>query len=93
MIKACEVIKHARSVELRMMDHIVKEVKRLLSRPEVQQCYYVSDGVSFVLILVATNLSEYEEILQKLFADNKDIKSYKTLIVFGHFDACIVMIR
>jgi hypothetical protein len=29
VIKACEVIKHARSVELRMMDHIVKEVQRL----------------------------------------------------------------
>lgn len=29
VIKACEVIKHARSVELRMMDHIQKEVQRL----------------------------------------------------------------
>lgn len=29
VIKACEVIKHARSVELRMMNHIEKEVLRL----------------------------------------------------------------
>lgn len=29
VIKACEVIKHARSIELRMMNHIEKEVLRL----------------------------------------------------------------
>src|SRR3546814_19278407 len=41
-----------------------------LAAPEVQQCYYVTGGISFVLVIVAGDMIEYEAISRRLFADN-----------------------
>lgn len=48
--------------------------------PDVQQCYYVTGGVSFVLVIVAANIRAYEQLTRKLFAENELIKSYRTLV-------------
>lgn len=48
---------------------------------EVQQCYFVNGGVSFVIIMLASNLSHFEQLVRMHFADNSDILAYKTLIV------------
>ncbi|MBD0443991.1 Lrp/AsnC family transcriptional regulator [Acinetobacter nosocomialis] len=48
---------------------------------EIQQCYFVNGGVSFIIIMLSNNLSHFESLVRKHFADNEDVKTYRTLIV------------
>ncbi len=48
--------------------------------PEVQQCYYVTGGSSFVLVIVAPDMRRYERLTRLLFAENASVKSYRSLI-------------
>lgn len=49
--------------------------------PEVQQCYYVTGGVSLVLIIVASDMPAYERLTRMLFAENEMVDRYATYIV------------
>lgn len=48
--------------------------------PEVQQCYYVTGGISFVLVVVAVDMRSYERLTRRLFAENSAVKSYRSLV-------------
>ncbi|EPL5054643.1 Lrp/AsnC family transcriptional regulator [Pectobacterium brasiliense] len=48
---------------------------------EIQQCYFVNGGVSFIIIMIARDLQHFERLVRQHFADNQDILTYKTLIV------------
>ncbi|WP_290005310.1 Lrp/AsnC family transcriptional regulator [Acinetobacter pittii] len=48
---------------------------------EIQQYYFVNGGVSFIIIMLSNNLSHFESLVRKHFADNEDVKTYRTLIV------------
>ena len=48
--------------------------------PEVQQCYYVTGGVSFVLVIVSQDITTHEETTRRLFAQNEAVASYRSLI-------------
>ncbi len=48
--------------------------------PEVQQCYYVTGGVSFMLVIVSQDMTTYEETTRRLFAQNDSVASYRSLI-------------
>ena len=48
--------------------------------PEVQQCYYVTGGSSFALIIVAPDMRTYAQLTRRLFAENEAVKSYRSLV-------------
>jgi Lrp/AsnC family transcriptional regulator, leucine-responsive regulatory protein len=48
--------------------------------PEVQQCYYVTGGTSFVLIIVSPDMVSYEATTRRLFAQNDAVASFRTLV-------------
>lgn len=48
--------------------------------PEVQQCFYVTGGISFVLIIVAPNMPTYEGLTRRLFAENEPVVDFRTLM-------------
>ncbi|EPT0781027.1 Lrp/AsnC family transcriptional regulator [Enterobacter hormaechei] len=48
---------------------------------EIQQCYFVNGGVSFIIIMIARDLQHFERLVRQHFADNQDILTYRTLIV------------
>lgn len=48
--------------------------------PEVQQCFYVTGGISFVLIIVAPNMPTYEGLTRRLFAENELVVDFRTLM-------------
>lgn len=58
-----------------------------LAAPEVQQCYYVTGGISFVLVIVTTDMIEYEAITRRLFADNEAVASFRSLIALDRVKA------
>ncbi|MBY9066817.1 Lrp/AsnC family transcriptional regulator [Hyphomonas sp. WL0036] len=71
-------------VQVQLVDErrqTVDKAKALFAQaPEVQQCYYVTGGISFVLVVVAPDMVVYEAITRRLFADNDTVKSYGSLI-------------
>lgn len=48
--------------------------------PEVQQCYYVTGGISFVLVIVSPDMTAYEATTRRLFAQNNAVASFRSLI-------------
>lgn len=50
------------------------------ARGEVQQCYYVTGGISFVLVIVTSDMRAYEALTRELFAENDCVASYASLI-------------
>lgn len=50
------------------------------SAPEVQQCYYVTGGISFVLMIVVADMEAYEAATRRLFAQNEAVASFRSLI-------------
>jgi len=57
------------------------------STPEVQQCYYVTGGVSFVLIIVAPDMRTYEGLTRRLFAENELVDNFRTLVALDRVKA------
>ena len=51
-----------------------------IDAPEVQQCYYVTGEADFVLIILVSDMSEYEALTQRLFFSNDTIKKFKTFV-------------
>jgi len=58
-----------------------------LAAPEVQQCYYVTGGISFVLVIVTRDMIEYEAITRRLFAENEAVSSFRSLIALDRVKA------
>lgn len=78
-------------VEVRLHDERVATVdaaKTLFQETsEVQQCYYVTGGISFVLVIVTSDMRAYEALTRRLFAENDYIESYRSLIALDRVKA------
>jgi len=70
-------------VEVKLRDEraVTSDRAKALFRdtPEVQQCFYVTGGISFVLIVVAPNMPIYEGLTRRLFAENELVADFRTL--------------
>lgn len=59
---------------------LLDEIKsRFVSRPEVQQVYYVTGDFDFLLVLNAKDMEEYEQLTRDLFFYG-NIKQFKTYV-------------
>lgn len=71
-------------VEVHLVDerpHTVQLAKAaFLAAPEVQQCYYVTGGVSFVLIVVVADMILFEALTRRLFTHNEAVASFRSLL-------------
>lgn len=62
--------------------HIVDAAKATFREAvEIQQCYCVTGVAGFVVIMLVPSMSEYEERARRLFADNENVKSYRSTVV------------
>jgi Lrp/AsnC family leucine-responsive transcriptional regulator len=72
-------------VELEMEQdkiEMVDELKKKFSlRPEVQQCYYVTGDVDFILVIIVQSMSQYEKLTRSIFFGDSTIKRFRTFIV------------
>lgn len=72
----------------------VDEAKALFrDTPEVQQCYFATGGVSFIVIIVTANMRSYEQLTRRLFGDSEAFASYRTLIAMDRvkFDTALMV--
>lgn len=71
-------------VEVHLKDERAATVDRMKAlfrdTPEVQQCFYVTGGVSFVLIIIAPDMRSYAGLTRRLFEESQLIEKYRTLV-------------
>lgn len=48
--------------------------------PHVQQCYYTTGGVSFVLVIICPDMRSYEDLTRQLFSENDMFERFRTLV-------------
>lgn len=60
---------------------------------EVQQCFYVTGGTSFVLIIVSPDMRAYEALTRRLFGESELVERYRTLVALDRVksDTAIVI--
>lgn len=59
----------------------IDEVKaEFLQAEEIQQCYYVTGETDFILILLVSDMAEYEAVTQRLFFGNENIRKFRTFV-------------
>lgn len=56
-----------------------RETMRKLS--EVQQCYYVTGDIDFVLIVSTKDMKSYESFSRQVFSENPNIRTYSSHVV------------
>ncbi|MFT3905479.1 MAG: Lrp/AsnC family transcriptional regulator [Steroidobacteraceae bacterium] len=84
-------------VEVHLQDERAATVDRakalFRAAPEVQQCFYVTGGISFVLIIIAPDMRSYEGLTRRLFAENELVESFRTLVALDRVktDTAIVI--
>jgi len=54
--------------------------RRFLAAPEVQQCYYVTGEVDFMLVVTVPTMAEYEEMTRRLFFADENVRKFRTFV-------------
>ena len=55
--------------------------RKVSGEPQVQQCYYITGEADFALIALAKDMDEYQELIQRLFFDDTNVKRFRTSVV------------
>ena len=55
---------------------------RMRAAPEVQQCYAIAGEWDYLVLLVASSVTHYREIAERLFVDEGTVRRYETRMVF-----------
>ena len=55
--------------------------RKMKSDPQIQQCYYITGEADFALIALAKDMQDFQELTQRLFFDDPNIKRFRTSVV------------
>jgi len=55
---------------------------RMRAAPEVQQCYAIAGEWDYLVLLVASSVTHYREVAERLFVDEGTVRRYETRLVF-----------
>lgn len=60
------------------------ELKRwLAAEPAVQQAWYVTGDADFTLVITARDTEDYDAFMQRLVAENRNVRKFKTSVVLS----------
>jgi DNA-binding Lrp family transcriptional regulator len=59
----------------------VEALKRQFSGPAIQQCYYVTGEVDFVLVITVADMEEFQLLANGMLHDNPQVKWFRTMVV------------
>lgn len=68
------------TVESERLDLLDQVKRRLVAHPQVQQVYYVTGDVDFVVILTVKDMEDYVALSRELFFAEGNVKSFRTLV-------------
>ncbi len=61
--------------------HTVDEFKRQMrDAPEVQQCFSVTGEYDFVLVVIARDIKDYDQLTRRIFFENALIRKFNTTV-------------
>lgn len=69
------------TVESERLDLLDAVKRRVVACRQVQQVYYVTGEVDFVVILTVADMEEYVALTRELFFAEGNVKSFRTLVV------------
>lgn len=74
-------------------EHLVAFEVRAVAEAGVQQCYRVSPGPDFVLVLWVPDMAGYQALVQRLFTEDANVRNVKAYfsIKRGKFDTAIAV--
>jgi DNA-binding Lrp family transcriptional regulator len=55
---------------------------RMRAAPEVQQCYAIAGEWDYLVLLVASSVTHYREVAERLFVVEGNVRRYETRMVF-----------
>lgn len=71
-------------VEVELVSETLEEIDAVkgafLAAPEVQQCYYVTGEVDFMLVVLVPTMAAYEALTRRLFFANPNIRRFQTFV-------------
>lgn len=70
-------------LERERIDQIDAFIRRANKEPQVQQCYYVTGDADFCLICVAKSMDDFEDLTQRLFFENSNVRKFRTSVAMG----------
>jgi DNA-binding Lrp family transcriptional regulator len=68
-------------VEYERAEHLDSFKKLMLKHPNVQQCYYVTGEIDFIVVVAMRDLAEYEAFTREAFMNNRNVVSFTTYVV------------
>lgn len=70
-------------LERERREQVDQFIRRALKEPQVQQCYYVTGDADFCLICTAQDMDGFEELTQRLFFEDANVRRFRTSVVMG----------
>ena len=70
-------------LEREKVSHVREFRTRLEREARVQQVYYVTGEADFILICLARDMKDFEELTQRLFFDNANVRKFRSSVVMG----------
>jgi len=61
--------------------HLDTFKRRMREAPAVQQCYYTTGSADFIIIMVVSNLKEYEAFTEEYFFDESNVSRFTSSVV------------
>jgi DNA-binding Lrp family transcriptional regulator len=55
--------------------------RKMKADPQIQQCYYITGEADFALLALARDMDDFQELTQRLFFDDPNIKRFRTSVV------------
>ena len=65
------------SLDAQGAEHLAAFEARAVAQAEVQQCYRVSPGPDFVLVLQVADMAAYHALVQRLFTQDANVRNVK----------------
>ncbi len=74
-------------------EHLAAFEARAVAEPAVQQCYRVSPGPDFMLVLQVPDMAGYHALVQRLFTDDANVRNVKSFFSVhrAKFDPAIAL--
>ncbi|EKT4493077.1 Lrp/AsnC family transcriptional regulator [Pseudomonas sp. YQ_6] len=71
-------------VNVSVLSEVIEDLdairQRFLECPQVQQCYYVTGDIDFILIIAVKDMKEYEKLTRELFFEGGNVKRFMTFV-------------
>lgn len=57
--------------------------ERMRTDPAVQQCYPITGEADYLLVVIATDMAEFERITRRLFEGDDNVRRFRTSVALG----------